>query len=95
LPSTHWVKKVGRLAPASSRHVPAGAPLASVWSLGRRDHRRPLGLTVRYLGGSSPAYEIVARGIRWVVPGHVPLSDIMTWINGGRYTQSDDWGPGS
>jgi hypothetical protein len=49
---------------------------------------------VRYLGGNAPYFEVVARGLRWVVPGEVALVDIMAWINRSHAYLDDEWEPG-
>jgi len=80
-PSTTWHWKDGRLAPGAHPACHAGAPLASVARLRARDPRKPLDLQIRYLGGGSPLFEVIARGWRWKVDGTLALLDVMNWVN--------------
>lgn len=80
--STKWVPKPGTLGgphgPTRGEEVvpPLGARVKY------RDARKGLWLEVSFQGGAEAMWKIKARGETWMVSGHVPLSDLMNWLNG-------------
>lgn len=80
--STTSSPELGKMSP-----VPKGErarPKAGNWlSLGRRDWRRPLGVSVRLMGRyPDPWVEVTSRGVTRRYPAHVCLLQLVHEVNG-------------
>lgn len=68
-----------RIGPALDAHVTVRAQRAplpqSAWN-----PRQPITLTVRWRGGSEAYVSVEARGVKWIVPGHLSVLEMMLEI---------------
>lgn len=68
---------------ASARRQAGRAPLRRVAA---RDPRKPLQLSVAYVGGAEPTWVLQGRGEKWHVCGHLGFDDVLRLVNGAFYT---------
>ena len=84
--STDWEWKKVKLAgprPGKAQRLRSSLPLRRVAG---RDHRKPLHLEVRYVGGAEAEWILKARGHEWRLPGHRSLHDALLDVNAPFFT---------